>query len=185
MHQGLRRLNAGPGRFWPPHGVRPPAVLPAQGNREIGLPYRDVGSLSCAPGGQADAVAGVTGWEAFLVFLPRMTLMHANAGAWAWVLVLSWHRRLIHGCAVPWDCVPRAASAAGCLSEQARTASHHSASIWRLGPWAVHPFHRKSTSWHFRQGTKPYACEQEGLHGASWLAEWRPAQLARYATAYR
>ncbi len=37
-----------------------------QGERKVGLPQRDVGSLSSAAGGQTDAVAGATGWEAFL-----------------------------------------------------------------------------------------------------------------------
>ncbi len=114
-------------------------------------------------------------------FLPRITPMHANAGAWAWVLILSWHRRPIHGFAVPWACVPRAASGRGRLSRQAWNASPSSASIWRLKLWAIHPFHRRSSSWDFRQGTEPYACEQAGLHGASSLAEWRTAKIARKA----
>jgi hypothetical protein len=40
---------------------------PIQGNRRVGLPQRDVNSLSSAAGGQTEAVRGVTGWEAFLV----------------------------------------------------------------------------------------------------------------------
>ncbi len=89
-----------------------------QGNRKVGLP----GKRFCS--------------------LPRMTLMHANAGAWAWVLIWSWHRlpdpRRRRALATV---SPRAAFTAGCLSERARTASHYSALIWRLKLWAIHPFH--------------------------------------------
>jgi hypothetical protein len=61
--------------------------LNPQGKRKVGLPQRDVNSLSSAAGGQTDAVAGATGWEAFLVFAANPA-DSANAGAGLWVLAM-------------------------------------------------------------------------------------------------
>jgi hypothetical protein len=48
-----------------------------------------------------------------------------------------------------------------------------------LAAWAEgkQPSHRWESSRDHHQATKPYACEQAGLRGASSLAERRPAQL--------
>ncbi len=103
----------------------------------------------------------------------------ANAAAGSWLSAYLRLRRLIHGFAVPWDCVPRVAAGTDCSSKQAWNASSSLASIRRLGLAPKHPsMGLQNGPRDSRAQSKPYAREQAGLHGASLLAEWRPAQLA-------
>jgi hypothetical protein len=114
------------------------------------------------------------------LFCHRYTPMDTDAGAEAWFFRCSWLRRLIHGYAVPWDRVPRAAFGRGRFSRQAWNASPHSALIrlpflsWRSKERygegiAAHSLSRTHVS--KQDAMEQAGLQNGGLRSSPWQAE--------------
>jgi hypothetical protein len=117
-------------------------------------------------------------------FIATKYTNHTNAGAASCHRGDLLRRRLIHGFAVPWDWVPRAACGVGCLSKRAWTASPSLASIRRLGLWARLPSHQRKapptagTAAHSPSRTH---VSKQGFAEQARLLKRRPAQVTQKA----